>query len=83
VGEVGDRVTFENATLNSVRELDGNFGITYLHKFTDAAGNDLVWFASNDNLGDEGEVITFKATIKRHGDYKGRKNTVINRAKAA
>jgi hypothetical protein len=83
VGEVGDRVTFENATLNSVRELDGNFGITYLHKFTDAAGNDLVWFASNDNLGDEGEVLTFKATVKRHGDYRGRKNTVINRAKVA
>jgi hypothetical protein len=83
VGEVGSRITFENATLNSIRELDGNFGITYLHKFTDANGNELVWFASNDNLCDEGEVVTFKATVKRHGEFKGRKNTVINRAKAA
>jgi hypothetical protein len=81
VGEAGDRVTFEDATLNSVRELDGNFGVTYLHTFTDAAGNDLVWFASNDNLGYGGEVITFTATVKRHDDYRGRKSTIINRVR--
>jgi hypothetical protein len=83
LGEVGTRMTFKAVTLNSIRELDGNFGITYLHKFTDADGNDLTWFASNDNLCDEGDTVDMVATVKVHKEFKGRKSTQINRAKVA
>jgi hypothetical protein len=83
VGDIGNRITIKYVTLDNIRELDGNFGITYLHKMTDADGNELVWFASKNNLCKVGDTINMTATVKRHGEFNGRKNTVINRAKVA
>ena len=83
VGDIGNRITIKYVTLDNIRELDGNFGITYLHKMTDADGNELVWFASKNNLCKVGDTINMTATVKRHGEFNGRKNTVVNRAKVA
>jgi hypothetical protein len=41
-------------------------------------GNDVVYFGF---LGDKGQEVQLKATIKQHGDYNGRKQTVIARPK--
>jgi hypothetical protein len=42
-------------------------------------GNLVDWF--NNELGARGEVITFKATVKAHNEYKGIKTTRVNRPK--
>jgi hypothetical protein len=60
--------------------MQGNYGTSYILGFEDEAGNSVVWFSSVD-IGDVGEVFTLKATIKGHDVYKGRKQTVITRAK--
>jgi hypothetical protein len=44
----------------------------------DVGGNDVVYFGF---LGDKDQEVQLKATIKQHGDYKGRKQTVIARPK--
>jgi len=83
LGVVGNRSTFENITVAGVREIDGNFGCVTVIRFEDATGNLLVWFASNPprDLLDIGATATVAATVKKHDEYNGRKQTVITRAK--
>jgi len=79
VGEIGKRLTLKVEVV-AVRELPGfRDRVTYLHKMTDEAGNDLVWFSTTGelNLG----THTLIATIKEHGEYRGRKQTTLSRCK--
>jgi len=96
VGEVGKRDTF-TLTCEDIRETNGNFGLTYLHKFADADGNELVWFATSGActnrvkgmtgwgepvpMYEVGKTYTVKATVKKHGEFRERKSTTINRVK--
>ena len=83
VGTIGDRLDIKAVTLNNSKELNGRFGISFLHKFTDSYGNDITWFASKDTLCEVGDTIAMTATVKRHDEFRGRKNTIVNRAKVA
>jgi hypothetical protein len=84
VGEVGKRQVFE-ATLVVLKSWDGDYGMTFFHKFIDATGNVMVWFGSGNlyHFGaDEvkvGEKVTFKATVKAHNDRQGVRQTILNR----
>jgi len=91
VGKVKDRLTL-SLTLVGTRDLSGFYGHTVLHRFEDAAGNLLIWFASNPEFvpapecghGKKrsmaiGETLTLKGTIKKQDDFQGRKQTVLNR----
>lgn len=80
-GEVAKRGTFAGLTLMKVVKSEGAYGITSIHRFLDAAGNVFVWYASGEAL-DEGKTYDVTATVKKHDDYKGVKQTVITRAKA-
>ena len=96
VGEVGEREAF-TLTCEDIREINGNFGLTYLHKFADADGNELVWFATSGActnrvkgmtgwgepvpMYEVGKTYTVKATVKKHGEFRERKSTTINRVK--
>jgi hypothetical protein len=89
VGTVGERVVLK-LKLVKVQEIDrghdGYGSVSYLHVFTDAAGNDLKWFGSSflrDAKGDrivDGAEVEIKATVKKHDEYKGRKQTMLTRA---
>jgi len=88
IGNVKERLMDLDLTLVATREIDGTFGITTLHKFEDAAGNSLVWFASNPYIipdGEDkramtiGENLILAGTVKKHDDYKGRKQTNLGR----
>ena len=76
-GTVGERAVF-TLTVEKVITLDGQFGTTYLHKFTDPQGNVAVWFSSSEKL-DEGETVTVKATVKRHDQREGVAQTILTR----
>lgn len=79
VGSVGDRIEFQ-ATMKFCMGFDGFYGTTYINTMVDSDGNIFV-YKGGKPLGKRGDVISLKATIKEHGDYKGAKQTVINRPK--
>jgi hypothetical protein len=57
VGTVGKREEF-CLTLLSVVGIEGYYGVTYLHKFMDPEGNQVVWFASNPLVVSEPHDLT-------------------------
>lgn len=80
VGEVGARIEVDVEILDK-RFFDGQYGRTVMHKFADAAGNMLTWFAAGGKeLGDVGEKLKIKATVKKHDEFKGTKQTLLSRA---
>lgn len=92
VGEVGKRMTFDIAEYKLITTWEGQFGTTYLYKFTDTNGNVLVWFASGcfghwddtkQRYIEEENVTRIKATVKDHNERDGVKQTIINRVKVA
>jgi hypothetical protein len=75
-------------TLVGFRETDGFYGVSYLHKFEDAAGNSLCWFATNPEFVRDGtdkrrmnvgEALHLRGTVKKHGDFRGRNQTTLTR----
>lgn len=80
VGEIGKRQEFLGITLHKVIIVDGYYGTTKIHKFTDTDGNEIVWFASSEWLEEE---LTYsgKATVKKHDEFNGINQTIITRAK--
>jgi len=80
VGEVKKRENF-TLTLESVTMIEGYYGTTALHNFQDSEGNRVKWFASSGPNLVEGETYLVKATVKSHEEYKGRKETLVNRVK--
>lgn len=80
VGTVDARMVV-TLTIVTIRELDGNYGVTRMHNMVDAAGNRFKWFGSGAGaeIGKEGETVTIKATVKKHDEYKGIKETVLSR----
>lgn len=77
VGTVGERSVMTLRVL-SIRELDGQYGVTYLHDMVDADGNRVKWFGSS-RLGDPGVEVTVKATVKAHEEYRGVAQTIVSR----
>lgn len=78
IGEVGKRQEFGKVTLTNIFPTESDFGPVFIHTFKDEAGNVLKWFTGT--LHDEGEY-QLKGTVKRHTEYKGVKETHLNRCK--
>lgn len=83
VGSIGDRTVIKGI-VKSVIEFERqrfhyyDSGVGVITRL-DVDGSDIVYFGS---LGaDKGDVVEVKATVKQHGEYKGRKQTVIARPK--
>lgn len=80
LGTVGSRIEFKGI-IKSVIEFDRpkfhyyDSGVGTVTRI-DVEGSDVVYFGF---LGDKGSEISLKATVKQHGDFKGRKQTVIAR----
>lgn len=79
MGNVGQREVF-TLTIRKVMVMDGMYGASYLHLCADAAGNAFVYKGTSE-LGNEGDTVTVKATVKEHGAYNGVAQTIINRPK--
>lgn len=85
LGVVGEKITLD-LTLRKTIELEGNYGTTYLYMFVTPEGDDVVWKASKqawfvESPIQEGSTYRVQAKVKEHGDYKGRPQTRIERAK--
>lgn len=86
LGELGERLIF-NCKITRVSTYEGtsfsyyDSGMRVIIELTDNDGNVITYFGSQNNIGDEGQIVTVKGTIKQHTDYKGLKQTVIQRPK--
>ena len=78
VGVIKERREF-NVTVTALRAFDGANGPTTQVVFEDENGNQLVWWASVNPGMTLGQSYKVKATVTKHSDYKGTKQTTINR----
>ena len=85
VGTIGKRQDFALELLKAIEiDNDSRFGPSTLYKFTDVDGNRFTWFASGAYpLGDvmAGAEVKIKATVKKHDEYQGVKQTTLTRCK--
>lgn len=58
----------------------GQSSVVNFYKFKDAAGNIIVNFSSNEQGWKQGDTVTIKATVKKHEEREGIKQTKLTRA---
>lgn len=81
--EPKERIKIKGVTLESIKAIESFYGTSFLHRFIDAENRVLVWFASNNKLSERvSETFDIKATIKSHDEYKGLRQTKVNRVTA-
>jgi len=78
LGEVKQRIEME-LTLDMTFDIDGQWGLSELHRFHDQDGNIVVWFCSGRSNYEKGETYRVKATVKRHDIRDNVQQTVVNR----
>ena len=95
VGTIGDKFSAQVTYTGSAHyEVDAYRGYgkdtVYIHMFTDAEGNKIVWKTSsslgkwveNDWCGyEDGDTVMLTGTIKEHKEYRDEKQTVLTRCK--
>jgi len=79
VGTVGQREGFAAVTIKSIRSFDSDFGVRTMIRFEDANNNILVWWKSGDTDLEEGATLDITGTVKKHDDWKGTPQTIIQR----
>ena len=80
VGSVGERLDVP-LTVTNVFVGESQFGTYWLVSFEDTQGRAFLWRASSGTELAKGDAVTGKGIVKEHGEYKGRKQTVLTRCK--
>jgi hypothetical protein len=86
VGVIGKRQTF-SVTVSRIHSFQGDSfgyyddGIRVIVEMTDADNNIIVYIGNDNNIGNVGDVLVLKATVKTHTEYQGLKQTKVNRPK--
>jgi len=84
VGEIGKRTNLGKLSLITVIVTEGFYGTTFIHKFSDEDGNIIVWMTGKDlrdELADGWIVENAVASVKKHDEFRGEKQTTITRMK--
>lgn len=84
VGSVGDKIEFSGKVANVISLQPMAFGYgndvnRYANIFIDENENLYVWYTSTKM--EENAEVSVKATVKDHKEYRGKKQTIITRAK--
>lgn len=85
LGKPKQRLTLAVSLLERPRAFEGHYGTRYLHTFVTADGNVVKWWAQGQDLtvGDGGvevgQPVTIKATVKKHEEWQGRAETLVQR----
>jgi hypothetical protein len=80
VGNVGDKITTKVTVERIIVLPDYGFGVNYINLLRDEAGNVLVYKGLSD-IGQQGEAVVLKATVKAHDMRDGVCQTTIQRPK--
>ena len=78
VGELKKRQEFD-VEIIGISYIDSIYGTTKLHRMLDDGGRTLIWFASSGSDMERGRKYRIKGTVKKHEEYKGWKQTSLNR----
>lgn len=83
VGEIGERVTFTVNATKIVTSWETDYGTMWLVKFVSEEGNVFMWKASTLNAlpDDFSEIKKVTGTVKNHDEFRGVKQTFVNRCK--
>jgi len=80
VGNVGDKITTKVTVERIIALPDYGYGVNYINLLRDEAGNVLVYKGLTD-IGQKGEAVMLKATVKAHDMRDGVCQTTIQRPK--
>lgn len=81
VGVKGERADF-GFRVRQTKSIIGAYGTSTICIFEDEAGNEFKWFATGSPPAfSPGDHVLLKATVVKHEEYKGVRQTVINRCK--
>jgi len=81
-GAIGDRLDL-NLTIVFKKWIDTNWGGCELLKMEDETGNAYTAFVSGGSnlIVEVGQMYHIRGTVKKHDEYKGTKQTILNRCK--
>ncbi len=79
VGQVGERIDI-TAKIGVIKSFDGTYGIAYFTILETTDGN-VFKYVGSSCLGEKGDTVNLKATVKAHTEWEGISQTVINRPK--
>jgi hypothetical protein len=65
-GKVDERCLFEGLKVLAYRTWEGEWGAKHFYSFVDGAGNAFVYFATRDMDLAVGQVVSLRATVKKH-----------------
>lgn len=83
IGSVGEKGLFKLKIVN-ISTFDSQYGEGNRVLFQDENNNEAVWFTSSSVLDFKKDIfLNFKATVKEHSTYKGKKQTILSRVKVA
>lgn len=86
VGEVGQKLDIK-VTFIGESQYETHFTyygeIHSIYRFKDEDGNTIIWNTSSYQELEEGKQYSLKGTVKSHEEYKGDKQTYLNRCKIA
>ena len=68
-GVVGERQVFEGLKVLSYRTWQNDYGTTHFYSFIDENGNAFTYFASKDMDLSVGQIVSLKASVKKHENY--------------
>ncbi len=77
IGTVGERLELD-VTVTRIHSRDSNYGTTHITGLVTKEGNALTWFCSGAPL-EVGKSYHVSATVKKHDDFRGIKQTVVAR----
>lgn len=78
VGDLGERMVFEGELFGCFAKEGWDGSIFYINKVR--CGDDIITYMGK-KLGEQGDVIKFRATVKDHNEWQGIKSTKVNRPK--
>lgn len=79
IGEIKERRGF-TVTVKAMKGFESSFGLKTLVRMHDAEGRTLIWWASGEvEWMEVGKQYEITGTIKDHDEYKGWKQTVLQR----
>lgn len=65
-GVVGEKGVFEGLKVLSYRSWESDYGTTHFYSLVDEVGNSFVYFASRDMGLEIGQLVSVRATVKKH-----------------
>lgn len=80
IGTIGDRREFVGELFMAFERRNECGPSTWINKIR--VGDDIVTYIGSKALGEAGTRVEFKATVKRHDEYKGVRTTVVSRPAA-